>query len=406
MTTKSKNMVVAVDLGYGEIKANIDGKYIDQQSVVSEVKQVANDPIDHTNEEIVQSTVENILDNLDVTIHEKRFLVGSLASSSSLTRRGFDINSQLGKANTDLSTTLPLALIAGRAVQEAYEKDEDIFEPLSVKVVMTTALPISEIGFGESKKREEYASLFLGSKHIVILNNFDTPISVTIQFSNVRIYKEGEVATALAIKNGPKELKNSLKKSIKSDYPELADNADHIIDSAENVLGIDIGQGTTDLALTTDGKADAYNSNSIAQGYGTVLRKASKYLARMSGGFNVKDIIEFTRIVNSNPSNKMDEEKKKMCLKAIDTSTSSLVLEIEENLNDILEENNNLEVIYIFGGGSIPLKNQTSLTNSIKDSLQRHRCSAALVWVDAKYAQRLNEIGLEILAKALDEVSK
>ena len=38
-------MVAAVDLVYGEIKANLDGEYIDQQSVVSEVKQVSNDSI-------------------------------------------------------------------------------------------------------------------------------------------------------------------------------------------------------------------------------------------------------------------------------------------------------------------------------------------------------------------------
>ena len=38
-------MVAAVDLVYGEIKSNLDGEYIDQQSVVSEVKQVSNDPI-------------------------------------------------------------------------------------------------------------------------------------------------------------------------------------------------------------------------------------------------------------------------------------------------------------------------------------------------------------------------
>lgn len=62
-------MIVAVDLGCGEIKSNIDGEYVDQQLVDSEVNQ---DPINYTNEELVQSTVETMLDNLDVAVHEKK----------------------------------------------------------------------------------------------------------------------------------------------------------------------------------------------------------------------------------------------------------------------------------------------------------------------------------------------
>ena len=65
-------MIVAFDLGCREIKSNIDGEYVDQQLVASEVNQVANDPINYTNEELVHSTIETMLDNLDVTVHEKK----------------------------------------------------------------------------------------------------------------------------------------------------------------------------------------------------------------------------------------------------------------------------------------------------------------------------------------------
>lgn len=51
-------MIVAFDLGCREIKSNIDGEYVDQQLVASEVNQVANDPINYTNEELIQSTVK------------------------------------------------------------------------------------------------------------------------------------------------------------------------------------------------------------------------------------------------------------------------------------------------------------------------------------------------------------
>ena len=72
-----------------------------------------------------------------------------------------------------------------------------------------------------------------------------------------------------------------------------------------------------------------------------------------------------------------------------------------ENLNDALNENNRLEVIYVFGGGSIPLGEQTDLKEQLQSALESFMSSAVLVWVDKEYAQKLNEIGLQLLAEAL-----
>ena len=63
-------------------------------------------------------------------------------------------------------------------------------------------------------------------------------------------------------------------------------------------------------------------------GYGAVLRKASKYLSRINDGFNVKDIIQFTRIVNSSPT-KRNEWKKEILLKINRYKYIPLVLESE-----------------------------------------------------------------------------
>lgn len=67
-------------------------------------------------------------------------------------------------------------------------------------------------------------------------------------------------------------------------------------------------------------------------GYGAVLRKASKYLSRINDGFNVKDIIEFTRIVNSSPTKRNEWKKRKFCLKLIDTSTSHWYLKMNQKM--------------------------------------------------------------------------
>ena len=78
-----------------------------------------------------------------------------------------------------------------------------------------------------------------------------------------------------------------------------------------------------------------------------------------------------------------------------------MVESIKQNLNDALNENNRLEVIYVFGGGSIPLGEQTDLKEQLQSALESFMSSAVLVWVDKEYAQKLNEIGLQLLAEAL-----
>ena len=189
---------------------------------------------------------------------------------------------------------------------------------------------------------------------------------------------------------------------IKKNYPEISENmAEELIANSKNVLGIDIGQGTTDLALTTKGNADVFNSVSISEGYGTVLRRAWQFLPRMDKGYYLPDTVALTEVINSEPINKVDRENKETALEAIQTSVPSLVGNIEEGFNAALTANHALEVVYLFGGGSIPLIQQTDLRHQLVDSLQRKRSRAILVWVGEEYSQKLNELGLEMLANEI-----
>lgn len=64
-------MSVANDLGYGDVKININNTFIKQPSVVAEVQQVTSDPVVSTNDQAVAKVIKNLLDNLDITIDKK-----------------------------------------------------------------------------------------------------------------------------------------------------------------------------------------------------------------------------------------------------------------------------------------------------------------------------------------------
>jgi len=63
------------------------------------------------------------------------------------------------------------------------------------------------------------------------------------------------------------------------------------------------------------------------------------------------------------------------------------------------------ELIYVYGGGSIPMATQSSLRTKLADKL-RHFTGGdevPIIWIAPEYAQFLNEEGLELILSAIAE---
>ncbi len=199
-------LVVGNDLGYGDLKISIDNEITTQPTVISPIEQDFENPIDHTDQDAVKNTIDNLLNLMNIEIDGKHYLVGNAAQNSTIERITTDTNSRIGKAHMPAAKIVPLSTIAAKVVQNAYENGEDIFSPLKASVVMTTNLPIDEIE-NEPSVRDFYKGMFLNNNHIVVFRNFDYKISVTINFKAVDVFKEGEVAAVVAINNATNDLK-------------------------------------------------------------------------------------------------------------------------------------------------------------------------------------------------------
>ena len=84
MISKSKakkEMFVSCDLGYGAIKANFDGVKVKQDSVYVPIYENPSweDGIDLENPDAVDEAIKNLLNKLDVSINDTRYLVGKSA---------------------------------------------------------------------------------------------------------------------------------------------------------------------------------------------------------------------------------------------------------------------------------------------------------------------------------------
>lgn len=391
----------ASDTGYGDTKAFIDGTYLKHHSVVSEVTRRGNDPLNSENEADIKSGVSSILDNLDVEIDGVRYYIGNHSWNSSLDSRGFDLSSPNGKKSSDnLTVLLNLGFIAGRAVQESYEQDDDIFKPINVDVVMTTALPIKEIQSGPENLREVYKNKYLNTKHQVVVKTFDKDITVNIDFKIVKVYKEGEIALLMGLPFAPDELKEAIKGQIKAQAPEIEDeDIELLLEQPTHALGIDIGYGTIDLSLTNGNKADPYLSESIHEGYGNILQNAMQELQK--DDFTFKDLTSFEHELHSRAFTTKKKEKLAKMKTAVAASTAEPIERVRQSVADLFKNNNQIEMIYLFGGGSISLKENSNLQSVLEKLIDQFDLDTFIVWIPNEYAQNMNVISLRNAADAL-----
>lgn len=426
MTQSQKNvMYVSNDLGYGEDKGTFDGVYLKQPSVFVRIYESPNwENIDWNSTDALDARVKDIFNYLDVSIKDKRYLTTIAASNSLRTLTTLKDDAPTGKAHSDAALILPLSLIAGRAIQEAYakaKKDETEFDPdevITVNVYMTTALPITEAGTKDNDIRPEYKQRFMAHQHSVTVHSLGKDIQVNIKFKDATIFKEGEIVTVMAIQQGPADFQKKLINRVK--HIKLADGqifndddlAESLVKDADSFMAIDAGQHTVDISLFNNGSVNDY-SQSINQSMGDVLDDAFNiYQQKNPNGASLTTSKDFNDIwlkaVEPERETKNTKERlaaitetmlKKDVIEAVDQSVEPLINQILTKVRYLISKNPKLQIIYIFGGGAIPLVEQYHLDQRLQDEINAKKLPIPVVWVGKEYAQNMNEMALEILSK-------
>lgn len=406
----SKNNVVkmnvANDLGYGSVKAKVNDTKIYFPSVLAlQREQDIAKPVEFDSEKEKLSYLSDMINHMDVTVSSSavktqgRFLLGTAAVKSSLPMRAFDVNDFTGKSDNDLSIILTLGMIAAQRVALAVENDEDLSEQLNAEVNMTTALPVSE-----GKKNgivDSYINKYINSKHTVVFHNLKDPITVSLTFNKVYVALEGEVAQ-LYIQNSDIKLKGLIKKDFAKNYPELATEIE-VTDlvKIKNLLGIDIGEGTTDLVVIKDGKANAVSSTSLPTGYGNALQDAIDVLQTQNMNFEARSQLQDYLSQDVSPlAKRMQNKVRQTIFEQLAPFADKIV---EAASKTMRKAGANVEVLYVYGGGSIPMLEQTELRQKLAQKMKDFSggIDVPVIWIDKSYAQILNEKGLELVLNVL-----
>ncbi|STX18417.1 Uncharacterised protein [Lactobacillus acidophilus] len=426
MTQSQKNvMYVSNDLGYGKDKGTFDDVYIKHPSVFVRIYESPNwENIDWNSTDVLDQRVKDIFNYLDVSIKDKRYLTTVAAANSLKTLTTLKDDAPNGKAHSNAALILPLSLIAGRAIQEAYaqaKKNGEEFDPddvITVNVYLTTALPITEAGTKDNDVRPEYKQRFMAHQHTVTVHSLGKDIQVNIRFKDATIFKEGEIVTVMAIQQGPAAFQKKLINKVK--HIKLADGlilnddelAESLVKDADSYMAIDAGQHTVDISLFNNGSVNDY-SQSINQSMGDVLDDAFNiYQQQNPNGASLTTSKDFNDVwlkaVELETEAKNAKERlaaitekmlKKNVIEAVDQSVEPLINQILTKVRYLISKNPKLQIIYIFGGGAIPLVEQYHLDQRIQDEINAKKLPIPVVWVGKEYAQNMNEMALEILSK-------
>lgn len=397
-------ITAGLDLGNGYVKANINGLVRVFPSIA--VKQFNTSHHTPLGEDEIGTFMNDIINQMDVSFSSplvrstERRLFGERALKSGLNIEEFDVFARTGKSEVDLSGVLALATIAADRLYDFYDKNGSlpVSGKLKVKVDLATALPIGE--FKHHSKTFKQKFLNEGAAHIATFYNFERPIHVEIVFENVYVANEGESAQYGLMLAKDQFLDMIHREAVKR-FPngELDGITGKDLVSAKNTLGIDIGEGTIDFAVFSNGKFNGDASSTMNQGYGSVLESTLSKL--QEEGYPYKSRKELAEFIHNEPS--PFTKKKWTHVKNVNQSeenrfgdvVSSEVSKVFSRVGGFIE------VIFVFGGGATPL--EWSLFNKLQSRVAEFGDDNLLpiVYLDSAFSRFLNVQGLFQVAQRL-----
>lgn len=410
MTNQANTLTLnfANDLGYSSIKGSINDQALRVPSLIA-IQRPQNIAKPVTFDQVADQDhyFAHLLKHMDVSISSPavklsgRFFVGERAVTEGISTRAFDVNDFTGKSDSDLSLILTLSTLANFAVKQAYDQSLDLTQQLDVTVNMATALPITE---GQrSQATENYARRYFNGPHIVTVQNFAQPIVVKLTFNRVYVGLEGELAQ-IAINNAPTlqpKLAQALMADFGAHYPDFKDQVDaQALTGLQNVLGIDVGEGTTDYPVIVNGHANPNASTSLNAGYGTALQEAVGLLQQ--AGMNIRTRGELNRFLSQQVS-PLAKARQDFAREKVYDQLTDLADQIIDTVSETLAHANaDLDVVYLYGGGSTPLLTATDIRDRLMAKLRGFAggFDIPVVCVPENFADQLNLDGLQAVLSA------
>lgn len=400
------NFVIAgLDIGNGYVKGVLKiGELVTEIDIPSCAIAVTNPdsvlPVETLDG--ISQTIADIFDNLDVSIDSamvsrgmRRFIGKRAISANTFGMESFNITANISKAKQDLSPVLAFSAIAGAALQHYFEEHHDLPKDiLEVHTSLAVALPIEEY----RAYRTDYKAKFRTSFHMVTIHNFAEPIRIKIVVDAAAVGAEGASAQ-YAISDYGEPLYKALIANAKRYGAQLDGLTEAHLAKMTSAVGIDIGEGTVNFPVFTNGSFNADASRSIGSGFGTVLERSLTPLKAAGHQFKGgrKALADYLQAEPDKDDYFRDDYDD--VVRIVNNEAMGLVNEIITQFTDII--GSGVRVAYVYGGGATPMRDilYPELIRSSKQFAGTKK-DFPILYLGTEYSQILNREGLYIMATA------
>lgn len=295
--------------------------------------------------------------------------------------REYDVTSTSYKANHEITTSL----LFGALVPFVETDAENVALAVSVPIVEAKSIGLIE----------DYKTLLTGS-HVVRLYTEAGTRDITINFTTVAVLNEGQA--------GFLGLLDTVDRDFRSDIDAVYNSmgeTDPVAD-LEDFLIVDIGEGTTDLAVFRNKRFNPEYSYSITRGYGNLLEDAMSAAAREH--LTIESRKDLQKVLES--TNKRRAERREKWMEYVAPTKDKFIEVVTDTILKTYGKRDYFDAIIFIGGGFTALTgyrvdlgqvqmNDTALFDTLYEKLEKnHKAVDLLFGVPAPYAQGINERGL------------
>ena len=379
---------VGADNGNSEQDIIINGTQLQQADVYGRV--VGKLKLEDLDQEKFMNDLEN---NLVIGIVGSRyvnsgeFYVGNYTLRGRASVRNTEVGADNNKTNSEVVYLNVIGQIAAYAVKKAYKGDKTVND-VEVTVDMTTALPITQY---DKREAERFAEKFMDGEHRLTVKTPEKDYFVNIKFNFVKVIPEG-VTTTFAIAGGAEEIFKTYNKKVKENLTKNTKdslyleelNTPYFAKQQRRILHISIGESTTEYPVTDGLAFDPNFVQGSNNGNGHAIKKA---LPLFNNEFRCNYSRQQFSDVVKNPNHKFNQDTINYLMGPLEDEAE----EIYRNAVDELERaNNEVDVIMIYGGGSILMRE--FLEPRLEEVARRIR--SKILYIDKEHAVTLESKGL------------
>lgn len=351
--------------------------------------------------------IENLENNLVIGIAGSKYVntgeyyVGNYTLKSGATVRNTEVGAGNNKTDSEVVYLNTIGQIAAYAVKKAHKGDKTISD-IEVNVDMTTALPITQY---DKMEAEKFANKFMDGEHRLTVKTPQKDYYVNLKFNFVKVIPEG-VTTTFALIGGVDEIYKTYNQKVRENLTKVSKdslymeelNTAYFTKEQRRILHISIGESTTEYPITNGIAFDPNFVQGSNNGNGHAIKKALPL-------FNSEFRCSYSRQMYSDVVKSSGHKFHQDTLNYLIGPLEDEAQEIYRRAVDELERSNNeVDVIMVYGGGSILMRE--FLEPKLEAVARQIR--SRLLYVDKEYAVTLESKGLynftgSALFKALKE---